>query len=211
MDKLFGNLYLYEIVLLFLGAFLFMILCGALVYYVVKHQNIKKLLFFFAIPIIMIGYPSIQEIQIESDKIAIKKFKERIRENPNDSVALKQTEILIGKLESRAKTTEDIAVISEAYLLLEKPDKAIVLADKAINKEKNSTTNKTTDKNLKTLVDYKKAAEFQKDIKTNKISTQDTVQIKSRLQKMKSLNSKTLQYFNKKYIPVKTLKLKPKN
>ncbi|MFY0630374.1 MAG: hypothetical protein JXR05_08330 [Flavobacteriaceae bacterium] len=209
MEALLNNLYIYEIVLLFLGVFLFMILCGVLVYYVVKKENIKKLLFFFMIPIIMIGYPSIQEIQIEKDKIAISKYKEQIRENPNDSTAIEKTEELIGSLEGRAKTTEDIVRISEAYLLIDKPRQAIDLVDRALVKEKNTSTKETkknTENNFNTLVSFKKAAVLQQDIQANKISIQDTSQIKKRLKNIPTLNPKTQQYLNKRYLSKKRIK-----
>lgn len=223
MEALFNNLYIYEIVLLFLGVFLFMILSVSFVYYIIKGKEIKKLLFFFMISIIMIGYPSIQEIQIEKDKIAITKYKEQIRENPNDSLAIEKTEELIGSLEGRAKTTKDIARISEAYLLLEKPDKAIVLANKAISKENNNleeerkaeeSIEKDEIKNknwIITLASYKKAAVLQKDIKSNRVSIKDTSQIKKRLKNIHALNNKTQQYLNKKYLSKKRIKIKEMN
>jgi len=206
MYALFNNLYIYEIVLLFLGVFLFMILSGSFIYYIIKGKEIKKLLFFFMIPIVMIGYPSIQEIQIEKDKIAIVKYKEQIRENPNDSTAIAKTEELIKKLESRATNPEDIAKISEAYLLIEKPEKAIAFADKALEKEENNSTEKKKidqKKRINTLMEYKKIANFQKDLKANKISIKDTFQIKKRLNNFTVINGKTQQYLNKKYFPKK--------
>ncbi|MBL4604879.1 MAG: hypothetical protein JKY02_04240 [Flavobacteriaceae bacterium] len=216
MDALFNNLFIYEIILLFLGVFLFMILSISFVYYIIKGKEIKKLLFFFMIPIIMIGYPSIQEIQIEKDKIAFTKYKERIKENPNDSIAIEKTEELVEKLESRASTPKDMAQISEAYLLLDKPEKAIVLADKAIAKEKSNLTEESVGKDpvneinkkswVTTLVGYKEAATLQKDIKTNRISIQDTFQIKKRLNDIDALNSNTRKYLNKKYLSKKRIK-----
>lgn len=213
MDALLNNLYIYEIVLLFLGAFLFTILSISFIYFVIKGRDIKKLLFFFFISIIMIGYPSIQEIQIEKDKIAITKYKEQIRKNPNDSIAIEKTEELIGSLEGRAKTTEDIVRISEAYLLLEKPEKAIGLVDKSLIKAKNSSPEESlemndvnAEKDENTLIGIKAAAVLQKDIKANRISRQDTLQIKKRLNSIPTLNKKTQLYLNKKYLSNKRIK-----
>ena len=88
--ELFNNLYLYEIVMLFLGVFLFVLLCAGLVYYIIKKDDIKKLLYFFVIPIVMIGYPSIQEIEIEKDKFALIKYTDRVLEDPDDAEAQKE-------------------------------------------------------------------------------------------------------------------------
>jgi hypothetical protein len=181
-----------------------MILSAALVYMIVKHQNVKKLLFFFFIPIIMIAYPSIQEVQIEDGKVAFTKYKDDIRNNPNDSTAIAQIEELIEKLESRAKTPKDVAEISEAYLLLGKPDKAISTANNAIQNNA-----KIDSSQLKVLKDYKKVAELEKDIQTNKISKKDTAQIKARLKGINLSNTKTKTYFKKKYTTPTTLNLKP--
>lgn len=62
MKDLFDGLLLYEITLLMLGVFLFLILSIGLLYYIIKKEQIAKLLFFFFIPIVMIGYPSITQI-----------------------------------------------------------------------------------------------------------------------------------------------------
>lgn len=208
MEGLLENLHLYEIVLLFLGVFLFMILSGALIYYVIKKEEIKKLLLFFMIPIIMIGYPSIQEIQFENALGALMINKEKVKENPNDSVAKEKIEKLILKVEDRVKSARDIAMLSEAYLLIEKPEKAIVYADKALAKENTIVKGKeapsTQDKiirdhRIKTLKDYKVIATLQEDIKSNKISVNDTAQIKLRLKNTTVPNAK-LNYINKMYL-----------
>lgn len=194
MDALFDNLYLYELVLLFLGAFLFLILSAALVYMIIKHQNIKKLLLFFIIPIIMIGYPSIQEVQIENGKLAFTKVKEEVQNNPADSLAIEKLKSLIAELEARATNPKDVAEISEAYLLVGKPDKAISVIDGAIN------NNKTLDKEqLKTLNNFKKIGELEKDIQANKISPKDRKQIKKRLSNINLSDERTKRYLKKKY------------
>jgi len=62
MKELLDGLLLYEITLLMLGVFLFLILSIGLLYYIIKKEQTAKLLFFFFIPIVMIGYPSITQI-----------------------------------------------------------------------------------------------------------------------------------------------------
>jgi len=215
MEKLFENLFLYEIVLLFLGVFLFMILCSALVYYVLKKEDIKKLLYFFTVPIIMIAYPSIQEIQIENDKLAIVKYQNEVKNNPDDDKAKEQLAEVTVKLEKRASTPADMAVISESYLLLEKPEKAISFANKAINIDKkemdtkppsDGTTpvkdlkdNKIVENRVKTLQGIKEMASIQKDIKIDSTLLKDSVRLKLRIQKVETINPSTKQYFNQKY------------
>ncbi|WP_108802519.1 hypothetical protein [Aquimarina sp. Aq107] len=140
MKTLLNDLHLYELVLLFLGIFLFLILSAGLVYYILKKEEIKKLLLFFPIPILMIGYPSVKEITISSDKIAFSKYQEEYVQNPNDSVAKQKLEELTIKLEERAQTPEDIIQISKAKLLLGKSKEAIRYANKAIKADSNHAT-----------------------------------------------------------------------
>ncbi|WP_074405559.1 MULTISPECIES: hypothetical protein [Aquimarina] len=135
MRDLINDLHLYELVLLGLGILLFFILSVGLVYYIIKKEEIKKLLFFFPISIIMIGYPSIQEFTISKDKIAFTKHQDEVMKNPKDSVARQKFSEVTEKLEKRAKTAEDIVRISEAKLLLGNSEEAIKYADKAIQEE----------------------------------------------------------------------------
>lgn len=135
MKNLFDNLLLYEVVLMLLGVFLFMLLSAALVYFVIKKRALKSLLLFFVIPILMIGYPSIQQITISGDKIDLSKYQKAYTENPNDSVAKQKLETLTSKLEKRAESPADIIQISKSKLLLGKPEEAIIYANKAIEKQ----------------------------------------------------------------------------
>ncbi|MFD1163835.1 hypothetical protein [Hwangdonia seohaensis] len=215
MEKLFENLFIYEIVLLFLGVFLFMILCGSLVYSIAKKQDIKKFLYFFIIPIIMIAYPSIQEIQIEKDKLAIVKYQDKVKNDPDDEDAKEKLAKVTDKLEKRASTPADLAVISKSYLLLEKPEKAISFADKAISADTKTldikppadkTPQTDLDRNyavenrVEELKGIKELADIQKDIKSDSTVLKDSLLLKARIQNVKTTNPKIQQYFNKKYV-----------
>ncbi|WOD42844.1 hypothetical protein [Hwangdonia lutea] len=215
MEKLFENLFIYEIVLLFLGVFLFMILCGSLVYSIAKKYDIKKLLYFFIVPIIMIAYPSIQEIQIEKDKLAIIKYQDKVKNNPDDEDAKENLAKVTDKLEKRASTPADLAVISKSYLLLEKPEKAISFADKAIYADTKTLTirpetkettptdvikNDVVENRVEALKGIKALADIQKDIKKDSTVLKDSLLLKARIQNVKTTNPKIQQYFNKKYV-----------
>ena len=142
MKTLIQDLHLYELVLLFLGVALFLILIFALIYYILKNQEIKKLLYFFPIPIIMIAYPSIQEINISKDKLALTKYQQEVKNNPNDTIARQELEELSEKLEKRASTPKDILEISKAQLVLGNSQKAIYYANKATEVEKERAAQK---------------------------------------------------------------------
>lgn len=199
MNKLFENLHLYEIVLLFLGIFLFVLLCVAFAYLLYKGENIKKLLYFFVVSIIMIGYPSIQEVRIENDKIAFTKYKDQVRENPNDSTALANLEKLLPTMENRSSSPDDLIKLSEAYMLTENSEKAIEVAEKGIKKEATIKETETLrQEHLSRFQNIKEAATIQQEIV--KRNPSDSVLISpDQLQKIKTLNPKTKQYFQQKY------------
>ena len=153
MNDIFSGLLLYEIVLLILGVFLFLILCTGLLYYIIKKEQIKKLLLFFALPIIMIGYPSIKEISISKDRIQLTKYQEQFIQNPEDSVARQKVEEYTDKLEDRASSSNDLVQISKSKLLLGNYHEAADLADKAVTKE---STNVEA-KNIRSLATLEKS------------------------------------------------------
>lgn len=157
MNELIDGLLLYEITLLVLGVILFLILSIGLLYYIIKKEQIAKLLFFFFIPIVMIGYPSITQITISNDKIELTKLQNQVLENPEDSVAVRKMENLTEKLEKRATTPEDLVQVSTSNLLLGNNEKAAELADKALAKNNNSTE----------AIDIKKMATLQESFRSN--------------------------------------------
>jgi hypothetical protein len=76
------GLHNYEIVLLGLGVFLFVVLVFLLIYCVVKNRPLKQLLLFFFISIVMIGFSAIQKIRFENGAIELEKTAEELRNNP---------------------------------------------------------------------------------------------------------------------------------
>ena len=133
MKNIFDGLLLYEVTLLILGVILFLILSIGLLYYIIKKEQIAKLLAFFIIPIVMIGYPSINQISISNDKIELTKYQQQLIDNPDDSVAMKKVEKITEKLEERATSPKDLVQVSTSNLLMGNNVKAVKLADKALS------------------------------------------------------------------------------
>ena len=166
----------------------------------------------------MIAYPSIQEIQIAKDKLALIKYQDKVKENPDSETARIKLAEVTDKLEKRASTAADLAVISESYLLLEKPDKAISYADKAISvndKVKNAEsssdtdsgpkeekTNEVTDR-MEALHGIKEMAHIQKDIRLNPNILKDSLRLKARIQNVETVSPKIQKYFKEIYIQEK--------
>ena len=149
----------------------------------------------------MIGYPSIQEIQIEKDRIAFTKYKDQVRENPNDTTALANLEKILPSMEKRFSNPDDLISLSEAYVLTENSQKAIEVANKGIRKE--ATINESESlrqEHLSSFKDIKEAATLQKAIVEQK-SSNSLIISREQLQKIRTLNPNTRTYFNQKYIP----------
>jgi len=189
MERLTRDLHSYELVLLGLGIFLFLILSIGLIYYILKKHEIKKLLFFFPISIIMIGYPSIKEISISKDRIDFKKYQDAYTENPNDTIAKQKLEELAKKLEGRASSAEAKVALSKTYLLLNNPEKAVAYADEAIvtnkevhpeTKEVSGTieTEKTTSSTVAQAKQIKQLVQIQKKAITLKDTTNLDIELK---------------------------------
>ena len=137
MNDLLSGLHLYEIVLLLLGIFLFIILSIGLMYYIIKKEKIKQLFLFYIFPIVMIGYPSIMEITVSKDRITLKKKQEELLNNPNDKEVAEEVQELTEKLEGRSFTAEHRANISKSWLLLGDNNRSTLFAEKALEKDEN--------------------------------------------------------------------------
>lgn len=128
------NLHFYELVMLILGAVLFLILSCALVYLIIKKEDYKKLLLFFSVPIIMMSYSGIKEVSVSADKYELTKSQEAYAENPNDQKAKEKLEELTEKLGARAKSEEDLVQIGKSKILLNKAEETLVSTQKVLEK-----------------------------------------------------------------------------
>jgi hypothetical protein len=104
---LFDGLYPYEKLLSILGIFFFFLLCFILVFKAIKGQRIKNLLYFFIIPVIMIGFPAITKIQIGDWLVELERQKKVVENNPKDISAKQELSELLSKLEYRPISKPD--------------------------------------------------------------------------------------------------------
>jgi hypothetical protein len=168
MKNSFDGLMLYEITLLILGVILFLILSVGLLYYIIKKEQLGKLLLFFFIPIVMIGYPSITQITISNDRIELSKLQRKLLDNPQDSAAVQKMEQLTEKLEKRASTAEDLVQLSTSNLMLGNTDKASAFAEKVLDKDNSNVV----------AQDIRRLAAVQEQIVENSEIAQDTARTK---------------------------------
>ena len=119
MTNLFDGLHLYEIVLLVLGVVLFVALLVALLRLVFQGKPFGGLLAFFALPIVMIAYPSIKSIEIGNDTVTIEKYTSALREDPTNPATRETLKKAVANLTARPIGRADRAItLASAQLAL---------------------------------------------------------------------------------------------
>jgi tetratricopeptide (TPR) repeat protein len=98
---LFDGLTLGELVLLFAGAAFFIALLVLFVIKASKNQSYKGLLPFFAIPIVMMGFPTITSIKINKDGVDLENQVQALQNNPDDEASRKALEAQVSFLQGR--------------------------------------------------------------------------------------------------------------
>jgi hypothetical protein len=120
--NLFEGLYSYEIVLLVLGVMLFLTLLVALVRNVFKDKPYAALVPAFFIPIVMIGYPSVQSIKYQNGLIEIEKATEAVQNEPSNPQAqaqLRELQAKVNKIAPRAMADPRAnEILTRAHLVL---------------------------------------------------------------------------------------------
>ncbi|HXX18756.1 MAG TPA: hypothetical protein VEJ46_05095 [Candidatus Acidoferrum sp.] len=85
--QLLDGLYPYEVVLLLMGLALFAVLLVLLVFTILKNRPYGSLLWFFVLPIGMVGYSGIQSFSVTKDGLDIQKYSDELQQNPADQSA----------------------------------------------------------------------------------------------------------------------------
>lgn len=132
--KLTDGLYPFEMVLLVLGVVLFIALLIAFLRNVFCNKPYAGLLAFFVLPIAMIGYSSIQTIQVGDGTVTIATKTAQLVQNPNDQNLRVSLQTDVAKLSARpihdAQTT---ATLAEAQFALGNETEAQTNLQKALS------------------------------------------------------------------------------
>jgi tetratricopeptide (TPR) repeat protein len=133
---MFDGLYLFEWVLMALGVILFIVLVIAFFYQLTHNRSVGMLLAFFMVPIAMIGYPSLQSIQISDNKVSLEKKADAVLANPADTTARKELQQQVEKLNSRSfSDPATLTTISKAEFALGNDQVAKNNLEKALQKD----------------------------------------------------------------------------
>jgi hypothetical protein len=119
LQPVLDGLYSYEQVMLALGVMLFLTLLVVLLRLVFTGRPFVTLLGFFMVPIIMIGYPSIQSISFQNDVITIDRTTEQLKANPTNSPLRNSLKTLVARIAARPATSAtSAATVGRAQLAL---------------------------------------------------------------------------------------------
>ncbi|MGB1248144.1 MAG: hypothetical protein ACPG4Z_04610 [Chitinophagales bacterium] len=138
MNELTKHLLPFEVVLLFMGAFLFLLVCVAFMYFIFKDKKLMPLIPFFIITIVMVGFPSYKSIRLSKDNLELTKYENQYIENPTDTTAAQNYFSQIEKMKTyklndadknKLNLSEDFAKFKqiEAAYLLNPLDDSILL------------------------------------------------------------------------------------
>jgi len=106
--NLFDGLYPYEVLLAILGILLFLTLLALLVVQVVRAKPYGTLLGFFALPIVMIGYSSIQKITFQDGAVTIDKTTEQLQAAPTNAALRSNLETQVASLSSHPTSNPSV-------------------------------------------------------------------------------------------------------
>ena len=98
----FDGLYMFEWVLMVLGVILFIVLVIAFLYQIMHKQSIGALLGFFVVPILMIGYPSIQSFKLADVEVNVQKTTDALHADPADAATRQTLEQQVAQLRKRS-------------------------------------------------------------------------------------------------------------
>jgi hypothetical protein len=133
MKTLLMNMSPRELVMTIMGIIIFLVLVFLLVWQVIKQKPYYLLLIGFLIPLILVGYPTIQSMEFDKWKFKIITNAERVNANPGDTTARAQLEKAVDSLvvDPRTKRNpEALATLATAQLSLGN----LTAADSAIKK-----------------------------------------------------------------------------
>jgi len=119
MMNLFDGLYPYEAVLMVLGVVLFVVLVIAFIVLIVKGRPFGTLLSFFAVPVVMIGFPSIKSIQFHDGVVTVDKLTHDLQQDPTNAALRTSLDKQVAEVTSRPTTNPaSVAAIGSAQFAL---------------------------------------------------------------------------------------------
>ena len=142
MTRLLDGLLLHDILLMVLGAMLFLVLLGGLVIRLVRNQPVNRgMQWFFVLPALMIAYPGTQRLAFSKGLIELEKRTETVIQNPGDTTQLQALEEQLLVVEKRPlRSIEALEITAKAHYLNGNLDEAASRAGEIMRREPKNQT-----------------------------------------------------------------------
>lgn len=117
-EKITDGLRLYEVVLLMMGSIMFLVLVIMLIIYASQRRTLKPLLIFFAVPVLMLVWPSVQKLKIDEKGVEFNNAVAKMQQDPSEENK-KEVKDILSTLENRNVKDPDVRtnVAVAQYLL----------------------------------------------------------------------------------------------
>lgn len=99
-ERITDGLKLYEVVLLMMGTIMFLVLVVMLIIYASQRRTLKPLLIFFAVPVLLLVWPSIQKMKIDEKGVEFEKAVAKMQQDPSEENK-NEVKDMLGTLENR--------------------------------------------------------------------------------------------------------------
>ena len=130
-EQLTDGLHMHEVLLFVLGSLFFLVLLFLMVLYAWRKEKLNVLLFFFIIPVVMIGWPSIAKIQINEAGIALENTLRTYESDPQDPETRKALQAQVKELEDKGvKNPKTLINMAKANYMLGNDRDALQTLDK---------------------------------------------------------------------------------
>jgi len=118
-EQLTDGLQLHEVAMFILGGLLFVVLLFLIVLFALRKRQLKPLLLFFIIPIVMLGWPSIAKIQLNNEGLTLVNNLRELEQNPDNVALQSKVQQSVQVLEEKNVSAPDkLANIARAKYLL---------------------------------------------------------------------------------------------
>jgi hypothetical protein len=112
----FEGLYIYEVILLVLGAILFTVLIVLLIFLILKNRSVKALIALFPLCIVMIGFAGIQKVRFDNGVVEIERTTQMLAQNPDDTEAKERLLEILPSVENRpVQSTSNLIALARAH------------------------------------------------------------------------------------------------
>lgn len=187
-EKLTDGLSLSEVLMFILGGLLFLVLLFLIILFALRNKSLKPLLLFFIVPLIMLGWPSINKIKIDATGVDLVKSLKELEKAPDDTTLQAVVERNLAELESKQiSSPETLTAIAEAQFALGQEDVALQTLEQIPEEAQANTgaarlrTTILTTQDVRQKIDQVKLAPTEQHIEALEETKKQAAQVNSKL------------------------------